>query len=156
MAAQVVRLTRKQKFRLCTMIAEYFTYAEIRKAFRKEKLKVNDELIAYYKRTPKWKALIEQLREEWTKAVAEESMSNKRVRLRRLDAAYARAMEWQVTGMDKLGNPIEKCNPGAAVAALRQAQEEMEGKGLKIAAGKGAVLEIRYVEPGDADRDQAD
>lgn len=126
----MARLNADQKQELAQLIAERKTYDAIVKYFKDiHSLTIFKSQIVQYMRAEKWAPVIQEKREAWDKDLSSEYLASKRNRLIALEEARASAMEGGFTGTDKeSGKEIHKNAPAAAVAAVKQAQEEIEGK----------------------------
>lgn len=138
-------LKSDQKYELARLIAQRKTYAYIIQHFKDQYgITVFDSQIVWYKNvSEKWRAIIKEMRKAWEKELSEEYLASKRIRLRELERARASAMEPAFAGYAKKSGgvkgeegeesctPIYKNSPGAAVAAIKAAQEEMEGTKVK-------------------------
>ena len=154
-------LKKSQKYEICWLYAQRKSYREIVAYFReKYDIEVWHGQIQWYihpnKAPQKWLDEIEKRRKEFDAAFMDEDLASKRVRLRGLKEAQDRAMEWNLEGETEVlvANPdyVEgaltsatvnpkyirtkvakyKSYPGVAVAAIKQAQEEVDGKKFQM------------------------
>ena len=119
------QLKKEEKEKLCQMCAEFTSYSEIIKYFKEVfNQHIDNQQIAYYKRTEPWKDIILKIREIWNKGIAEEPFANKRERMKALQKVHDKSME------------KDTFHPGPAATTLKLAQEEMEGRKFHL-LGKG-------------------
>lgn len=169
------KLNKKQKHELCSMLATFHTYGQIRDHFDKEYgIYLYDANIQYYKKASKWAETIEQYREDYNKALLDIPIANARKRLEYLQDVYERAMQWNLEGEVRLREPNPSYNPelpmnkknpqyiyrivpklvsrpGAAVAAVREAHEQVAGRksSLEVSGpnGKPVPMKMTYFPP---------
>lgn len=128
-----MRFTARHKMFLCERFARYESVREIVAAFEAEYgEKIHHGRVLFYKNSPKWMPVIEELRRAWTENLGDEILSNKRARLRILEKAVNMA--------------IKEKNPKAIVSAVRQGQEETEGRKLRLAGHDGKQLKMSLTE----------
>jgi len=142
----MARLNADQKQELAQLLAERKTWNAIVKYFKDNHgLTVHKGQIKQYKNAPKWQTVIREKREAWDRTLSSEYLASKRNRLRALEEARASAMEPGFAGTTKDGRDIYKNQPAAAVAAVKQAQEEIEGKKLRHehSGPDGGPIDIR-------------
>lgn len=140
-------LTARQKHFICKRLAQFDSIPKVIKAFEDvfgEKL-YNSRVI-YYRDSPTWAKLIQDLRDAWNEKAVDEIMSSKRIRLQRLDEVYTEAMKQAFAGCDKFGNEKYTFSPMGAVAALKQAQEETEGRKVRLAGHDGQQLKLSLTD----------
>jgi len=146
--SQKKKLHTTHKIWICQKLAEYKTDSEIVAGLKDRfDIELRPQSVDYYRKTKKWQRITEKLRDAWLKAVAEVPIANKRVRLQRAEQVYQAAMQSRLTrsprvGTDENGHPVhetvEEVNADAALRALREAREEVEGvviedrRGLRI------------------------
>ena len=150
----MAKLDADKKQELVQLIAERKTQLAIVKHFKdKHGLIVHEGQIQQYKKSPKWIPVIREKREAWDKELSSEYLASKRNRLEALEKARISAMEGGFTGTDKeSGKQIFKNSPAAAVAAIRQAQEEIEGTKIRHEVGIEAGLAELLLEINGATR----
>lgn len=154
------RLRKSQQHELCMLYAQRKTYREIKDYFEEHYgFRPYTSQIQNYVRPgvakQKWLDLIQEYRDKFEVGFMEEELASKRRRLQLLKDAHDRAMEWNLEGEAVLvvENPDYdperptsylnpkylkekvakyKSQPAVAVAALKQAQEEVERKEFKV------------------------
>lgn len=143
----MAQLTRKQKLFICQCFAEFKSHDQIIREFEQEfGFRVYKSRLMYYSHESKWPDLIQDLREAWTKGLVKEAIANKRMRLRMLQKVYDEAMAPAYAGTDKeSGKDKFTFTPSAAVSALSQAQDEVEGKQMRVTGSDGGAVKFKVV-----------
>ena len=99
---------------MCELIARFVTPLEIIRQFKDQhSVSLSIGTIHFYKHSPKWHGMIEKMRDKYASSVMEIPISQKRVRLERLESLYKIA--------------AHKNNVSGAREILRAAKEEIEG-----------------------------
>ena len=142
-----MKLTHKHKVFICQKLAECESLEGVIGAFEQEfGERIFKSRVIYYRDAPKWSGLIRELHEKWLAGLTEEIMAKKRIRLRRLDAVYQKSMESAFAGCDQFGNEKHTFSPTGAVSAIKQAQEEVEGRKVRLAGHDGKGLKLSLAE----------
>jgi hypothetical protein len=124
------RLTGEQRMRICQLIAEFSEPAHICETIASE-FQIpppHPQLIAFYSRTEKWKAVIDDLREKMMSGLLDISIANKAFRLRVMEQELKRARQDYLTGYAKSDDgqvEIYKRYFGSITELLRLAALEM-------------------------------
>jgi len=140
-----MRLNAEQKRRLLQLLAERRTNDEIIAVFQQEyKAEPFHGQIQYHRYCPAHVQRIKELRELYDKELSEEYLASKRNRLKELQRVYEKAMTSAFAGEGtKTGEAIYKFNPKEAIEAIKQAQEEIEGR--KMGAEHSGMVTFRVV-----------
>lgn len=140
-------LSHDQKLFICQRLAEFRSIRDVVKDFNERfGVWIFHGQVDYYQTKEKWKAIIDQLRDNFAKELTKDAIANKRVRLRMLQQVYDEAMDKAYSGTDKSGRDKFVFSPMAAVAAVRQAQEEVEGRKVRLAGHDGEELKISWAQ----------
>lgn len=124
------KLSADEQTQVCQWLAEMYNSQEVAD-FVEERYHISiteSNVRTSYLHSPKWKPIIAALREDFLSNLNKIPIANKSVRLKYLQKVYKEAMTWRVAAYSRDGIAIEKLKVGAAIQAISQAQDEIEGK----------------------------
>ena len=114
MPVRVPALNHELQMKMCEYHARYLPCKDILVKFKEEHgVTITETTARWYLLSKKWSAIIQQMREKWVVGVLEIPISQKRVRLERLEDLYKKA--------------ISARQISTAKEVLRAAKEEIEG-----------------------------
>lgn len=109
------KLNKDQQLEMCELMARFCTNDEIRQHFAENhKVFISPALVGQYKRTEKWKPVIQKLRATYLGSMTDVPGTHKKIRMERREKIYEVAMK---TGQLK-----------HAITAVKHQEEEMEGR----------------------------
>lgn len=124
------RFSKKQRLFICRCLGEFCSERETVDLFEQEfGFRIGKGKVAYYRKSPRWAETIEDFRRAWKEGIIDEVMADKRSRLQMLERIYTESMK------------AKKYR--AATAAIKQAQNELEG--TKIAFTGGGNEKVKFV-----------
>lgn len=117
------KLTEEQRTQVCHWIAQFQKPLQITQRIKDEfGISVSRLLVYKYQRSPKWKPLIERLRQQWAQDVMAIPIAHKKDRLERLMSLW-----------EKAETLPPKDQQQQQLAVVREAREEMtETKGMAV------------------------
>lgn len=114
MPVRVPALNHELQMKMCEYHARYMPVRDILVKFKEEHgITITETTARWYLMSKKWFPIIQQMREKWVVGVLEIPISQKRVRLERLEDLYRKA--------------ISARQISTAKEVLRAAKEEIEG-----------------------------
>ena len=123
------RLRKAEKVYLLGLISQFYKDNEIVELFEKQfGWKLPTSKLTKLRYDTEYREVWRELRKKWIEGIADEWISQKRVRLRKLQEVYEKAMTPTLSQATKHGK-IFRRDLKAAALALEAARREMEGEG---------------------------